>query len=200
MAKELPACEGQTEPLDKSIEVLHRSTRLIRNVKKLKNLHSGSFQTKEVDVCKELSEIPREFGAVPNKSVSLNLNGCERCRVVANELLHDVFANLVVNAIKHTGARADILINLKRVEENGQSYCRVSVEDNGPGIPDDNKDTIFNRGLMSTSKAKGMGIGLYLVKSLVDGYNGRVWVEDRVPGDHTKGARFVVMLPSADRP
>jgi signal transduction histidine kinase len=40
-------------------------------------------------------------------------------------------------------------------------------------------------------------LGLYLVKSLVEGNNGRVWVEDRVPGDHMKGARFVVMLPVA---
>jgi signal transduction histidine kinase len=45
---------------------------------------------------------------------------------------------------------------------------------------------------------KGSGPGLYLVKSLVEGYGGRVWVEDRVHGDHTKGARFVVMLPAAD--
>ena len=197
LARDVPACKGQTESLDKSIEVLHRSSRLIQNVKKLQNFRKGLFQTKEVDVCKVLSEIPREFGAVPNKSVSLNLNDCEHCRVVANELLHDVFANLVINAIKHTGACADIFIYLERVEENGQSYCRVSVEDNGPGIPDDNKGTIFNRALMSTSKAKGMGLGLYLVKSLVDGYNGRVWVEDRVQGDYTKGARFVVMLPAA---
>ena len=198
LARDIPACEGQTQSLDKSIEVLHRSTRLIQNVKKLKNLRKGSFQTKEVDVCKVLSEIQREFGAVPNKSVSLNLKGCEHCRVRANELLHDVYANLVINAIKHTGDHADIFINLERAEENGQSYCRVSVEDNGPGIPDDNKDTIFNRALRSTSKAKGMGLGLYFVKSLMDGYNGRVWVEDRVPGDHTKGARFVVMLPAVE--
>ena len=86
-----------------------------------------------------------------------------------------------------------------RVGENGQSYCRVSVEDNGPGIPDDNKGTIFNRALMSTSKAKGMGLGLYLVKSLVDGYNGRVWVEDRIAGDQTRYARFVVLLPALDK-
>jgi signal transduction histidine kinase len=41
-----------------------------------------------------------------------------------------------------------------------------------------------------------MGLGLYLVKSLVESYHGSVWVEDRVPGDHTKGSRFVVMLPA----
>jgi signal transduction histidine kinase len=40
-----------------------------------------------------------------------------------------------------------------------------------------------------------MGPGLYLVKSLVDSYGGRVWPEDRVRADHTKGAKFVVMLP-----
>ncbi|HMK45369.1 MAG TPA: hypothetical protein VK436_01960 [Methanocella sp.] len=38
-------------------------------------------------------------------------------------------------------------------------------------------------------------MGLYLVKSLVDSYRGRVWVEDRVIGDHTQGSRFVVLLP-----
>ena len=73
------------------------------------------------------------------------------------------------------------------------------VEDDGPGIPDDFKSRIFNRMLKGTDKAKGMGLGLYLVKSLVDSYGGRVWVEDRVPGDHTKGARFVVMLPAAEQ-
>lgn len=198
LARDMPACEGQTESLDKSIEVLHRSARLIQNVRKLQNLRKGSFETREIDVCKVLSDIQREFGAVPNKSVSLNLNGVEHCRVRANELLHDVFANLVINAIKHTGDHAEIFINLERVDENGQSYCRVSVEDNGPGIPDDYKSTIFNRIQKSTSKTKGIGIGLYLVKSLVESYGGRVWVEDREKGDHKKGARFVVMLPAVD--
>jgi signal transduction histidine kinase len=41
-----------------------------------------------------------------------------------------------------------------------------------------------------------MGLGLYIVKSLVGNYGGLVRVEDRVTGDHTKGARFVVLLPT----
>jgi signal transduction histidine kinase len=41
-----------------------------------------------------------------------------------------------------------------------------------------------------------MGLGLYLVKTLVDSFGGRVWVEDRVIGDYSKGARFVVVLPA----
>jgi len=48
------------------------------------------------------------------------------------------------------------------------------------------------------NKAKGMGFGLYPARSLVDSYGGRVRVEDRVPGDNTKGARFAVVLPAVD--
>ena len=156
------------------------------------------FLTDRIDIRNMLASVQREFGAVPGKKVTLNINCNEPCHVRANELLHDVFANLVSNAIKHTGDRADISINMDRVKENGHVYCRVSVEDNGPGIPEDFKGLIFNRVLKGTARAKGMGLGLYLVKSLMDSYGGKVWVEDRMKGDHTKGARFVVMLPAID--
>ncbi|OPY28772.1 MAG: sensory histidine kinase AtoS [Methanocella sp. PtaU1.Bin125] len=197
LARDLHPEAGQTELLNKPIEVLHRSTQLIHNVRKLQKLKEGVFRTQEVDLCQLLADVQREFGAVPHKAISLNLSGCEHCRVRANELLHDVFANLVNNAIKHTGDKADIVIDLDVVTENDDHVCRVTVEDNGPGIPDDFKLKIFNRMLKGSDKAKGMGLGLYLVKSLVDSYGGRVWAEDRVPGDYTQGARFVVMLPAA---
>jgi signal transduction histidine kinase len=44
-----------------------------------------------------------------------------------------------------------------------------------------------------------MGLGLYLVKSLIENYDDKIWVEDRVKGDYTKGARFVVMLPAVEK-
>ena len=188
---------GQQEFLKRPIEVLQRSTLLIKNVRKLQRLQEV-LQTTVVDVCLVLADIQREFGMPPNKAVTLNMNGHPHCHVRANELLQDVFANLVSNAIKHTGEHADITVDLDVIIEKGGRYCRVMVEDNGPGIPDDFKERIFNRLLRGTTQAKGMGLGLYLVKSLVDSYGGRVWVEDRVSGDYTKGARFVVMLPVAE--
>ncbi len=200
LARDMPACEGQTESLlDKPIEVLQRSARLIRNVRKLQKLKEDVLETQVVDTCQLLVDVQREFGGVPHKAITMNLNGCEQCLVHANELLHDVFANLLGNAIKHTGDWADINIGLDIVNDKGSRYCRVMVEDDGPGIADDFKRVIFNRVLKGMEKAKGMGLGLYLVKSLVESYGGRVWVEDRVPGDHTKGARFVVMLPAVEQ-
>ncbi|HEY3273679.1 MAG TPA: MEDS domain-containing protein [Methanocella sp.] len=196
LARDMSAGGNQEDVYDKPITVLQRSARLISNVRKLQKLREGSIQEHTVDVCRVLTEVHREYGTMPGKQIKLSLNGNEHYCVRANELLHDVVANLVGNAIKHTGDQAEISIDLENVTEDGDRYCRVSVEDNGPGIPDDFKMIIFNRMLKGTAQAKGMGLGLYLVKSLVESYNGKVWVEDRVPGDHTQGARFVVMLPA----
>jgi PAS domain S-box-containing protein len=198
LARGMPPGVQQEEMIEKPIEVLQRSTLLIKNVRKLQKLHEDAFQTELVDVRRVLVDVQREYGAVPGKTVTLNMNDYGYCHVSANDLLHDVFANLVGNAIKHTGKQANIVIDLDVVMSEGRRYCRVMVEDDGPGVPDDFKGKIFNRLLKGTSKAKGMGLGLYLVKTLVDSYGGRVWVEDRIQGDHSKGARFVVMLPSVE--
>ena len=198
LARDMSAGGDQGDPYEKPITVLQRSARLIGNVRKLQKLREGSILEQTVDVCRVLTDVHREYGTMPGKQIKLSLNGNEHCCIRANELLYDVVANLVGNAIKHTGDQAEISIDLENVKEDGNGYYRVAVEDNGPGIPDDFKIVIFNRMLKGTAQAKGMGLGLYLVKSLVESYNGRVWVEDRVPGDHTQGARFIVMLPVLD--
>jgi len=197
LAKDMPEGTRHAEFIDKSMEVLRRSTKLIGNVRKLQKLHDGVFYAGHVDVCKLLAAIQSEYKAVPGKTITLDLNGHDHCIVHDNELLYDVFSNLLNNAVKHTGNGEEIGIALDVIEDNGKSYCRVAVEDDGPGIPDDFKERVFNR--MQKGSAMGMGLGLYLVRSLVNSFGGRVWAEDRVRGDHTKGARFVVMLPAIEK-
>ncbi len=193
--------EGRGKFLDKPMEVLRRSNRLIQNVQKLQKLRDGVFRTGRVDLAVVLREVLSQYDRMHDKAIALDLKGGGPYTVMANELLHDVFANIVDNAIKHAnGDTPDIRISLDTVGDNGLRYHRVAVEDKGPGISDDLKDKVFNRMLRGTTRAKGMGLGLYLVKSLVDSYDSRVWVEDRVPGDHTKGARFIVMLPAVESP
>lgn len=86
------------------------------------------------------------------------MNEYEHCLIHVNDLLQDVFANLLGNAIKHTEDRADIVLDLYVLIENGDRFCRVIVEDNVPGIADDFKGTVFNRLLKSTDNAKGVGL------------------------------------------
>jgi len=196
LLRDMHADGTKNEFIDKPIEVLHRSARLIQNVRKLQKLHEGMLKNQEVDVINTLSYIQREFGSIPGKTITLNLNGYDHIYIRANELLDDVFENLVSNAVRHTDNPAEITIDADRVVEGNQRCYRIIIEDDGPGIPDSFKDMIFNR--MYKSSARGMGLGLYLVKSLVESYGGQVNVRDRIEGDHTKGAKFVVLLPSAE--
>ena len=69
------------------------------------------------------------------------------------------------------------------------------IEDTGPGITDEMKRLLTTRVCFSGSRFSGKGLGLCLVRMLVDDFHGQMRIEDRVPGRHELGARFVVMLP-----
>jgi sensor histidine kinase regulating citrate/malate metabolism len=61
------------------------------------------------------------------------------------------------------------------------------------------KGKLFTQPYCEDRKTISKGLGLCLVKALVDIFHGKVRVEDRIQGDHTKGARFVVILPAVDK-
>jgi len=108
--------------------------------------------------------------------------------VRANELLSSVFGNLLNNAVRHNdSSRPRVEVGVTESETG----VRVRVADNGPGIPDSRKSTVFGKGELGP-ESPGTGIGLYLVYTLVDQYGGDVWVEDNDP----EGAVFVVELPT----
>jgi PAS domain S-box-containing protein len=188
--------DDDREYIMKPYESLRRSSALIDNVRKLQKIAEGDMKDETIDLgdlLREVVDIYEMPDIVINKS-----RECEGpCYVKANQLLHDVFSNLLCNAIKHmSDSDGRISISLEAVVQDDRRSYRVSVEDNGPGVSDDMKEKIFNRLQRGETKTRGMGLGLYLVKSLVESYHGSVWVEDRVPGDHKKGSRFVVMLPA----
>ncbi|WP_050033159.1 PAS domain-containing protein [Halorubrum halophilum] len=110
--------------------------------------------------------------------------------VLADDLLESVFRNLLTNAVVHNNEDvAEIAVSARVVDD----AVRVSIADNGPGIEDKHKEQIFLEGEKGLESG-GTGIGLYLVKTLVDKYGGDVWVEDNEP----TGSVFVVELPLAD--
>ncbi len=186
---------GDEHFLRKPIENIKNSSMLIDNVRKLQRERSGEFKIKAIDLAETLSSVKDQYLNVPGREVKISLNAGCRCIVFANELLRDVFTNLVGNSIKHSSGALTVNIDLSCVKEEGCNYCRVAVEDNGPGIPDTMKALIFDRS-HTVKKLRGKGLGLYIVNTLVADFHGRVWAEDRVPGDYTKGARIVVMLPA----
>jgi len=76
------------------------------------------------------------------------------------------------------------------------AIVRVTVDDEGPGIPPDNLETIFNRFYTERPEeadfGKNSGLGLSIARRIVEGVGGRIWAENRPPPG---GARFVVEIP-----
>jgi PAS domain S-box-containing protein len=187
--------------LEKSMDALKNSTTLIENVRKLQKLEEGSLKYRKIDLCNILKEVKDDYSHIPGRSVTINFKLIPHGYVVANEFIKDVFSNLVGNAIKHSDPQKPLIIDigLEQMREKGKDYYKVIVEDNGPGVPDELKSKLFMRFQRGKTKASGKGLGLYLVRTLAADFHGKIWVEDRVPGDYTKGARFVVMLPVAEK-
>ncbi len=184
--------------IEKPLEIVGHSSKLIDNVKKLRKLEAGEVRSETMDLGKVLSEVKTEYQDTVGRDISIRYTPVTGYDLIANELLPDIFSNLVGNAIKHTTGPLSINIELSKVSLNGDQYYRVSVEDNGPGVPDGLKNKLFSEMKKDEHKALRRGIGLQLVKTLVQELNGKVWVEDRVKDDYSKGAKFIVMLPVAE--
>ncbi|HEY3273310.1 MAG TPA: PAS domain-containing sensor histidine kinase, partial [Methanocella sp.] len=184
--------------LEKPLDTLKNSAMLIENVRKLQKLGEGGLKYRDIDLCGILEQVIDDYSHIPGRNVTIHFQPLPACYIIANDLIKDVFANLIGNAIKHSDPQQPLAIEvgLEPVTKEGKKYYRVTVEDNGPGIPDDLKNRLFLRFQRGQEKAIGKGLGLYLVHTLVHDFRGTIWVEDRVPGDYTRGAKFVVLLPA----
>jgi signal transduction histidine kinase len=105
-------------------------------------------------------------------------------------MLQMAINNLLDNAIKYSGKEGKIEVEVKLA--NGE--ITILVKDDGKGIPDNEKTTIFNKfyrlGNLHTREAKGTGLGLYLTKKIVEQHNGRISVRNNDP----RGSIFEVKL------
>jgi signal transduction histidine kinase len=106
--------------------------------------------------------------------------------------------NLLRNAIEHTAEGG--LVRLSVVAEPSGDRVRFIVEDDGPGIPPDQRDRIFDRFQRvdgsRTRAAGGAGLGLAIVAAIAEAHGGRVWAA----ASHTGGARIELELPGYTRP
>jgi signal transduction histidine kinase len=130
-----------------------------------------------------------------NHGIFLSWKGPERPVTITADRgrLNQVFDNLIGNAMKFSPNGGTIQIGL--MEEDG--YVRVAITDQGIGVPPDKLDRIFERFYQVDGSARrrfgGTGIGLAIVKRIVDAHQGRIWVESEV----NKGSTFYFILPKA---
>ena len=109
----------------------------------------------------------------------------------ARDELHRLVLNLMENALRHTDPGTAVETTVER--NNGAVV--VSVEDDGPGIPSDLREKVFERFYRGTGDRSGSsGLGLSIVRAVAESHRGSVRLEEPLDG---RGARFVVRLPTA---
>jgi signal transduction histidine kinase len=171
---------------------------LIATVRKVQQSRTMALERTTIDLNEILQEAVINAQNKNMERVKISLTTVENARVVGSELLRDLFNNLIGNAIKHSTGPVTVDVDVRPVTFQNQEFYRIDVTDDGKGIPDALKDRLFNKGVRGGSKAPGQGLGLFLSQNIVAGAGGRIWVEDRIPGDHTKGTRFIVLLPMTE--
>ncbi len=168
-------------------DAIQRSSEILRNVATIRRLQQESDRLVPVNLDAVVKEETENF---PEASIRYD---SRRVDVLADGLLPVIFTNLLGNAVKVGGSDVEIVIRV--MERDGEVL--VSVEDTGPGVPDEMKEKLFHRFERGTRQGKGEGLGLFIVRALVERYGGKAWVEDRVPGHQEEGAAFKFTLKRA---
>ncbi len=166
---------------------VRRSIQIIQNVSTIRRLRSPDSALKPVDLD---ATIRFEIRQHPETTIRY----CDApVTVSADDLLPEIFGNLIGNSIKFGEPDVEITIRVEELD----GMVLVSIEDTGPGIPDPLKPALFSRFQKGKSKRSGKGLGLYIVRMLVERYGGSIRVEDRVPGRPGEGTAFRFTLRKA---
>jgi two-component system sensor histidine kinase KdpD len=194
-----------TQPNGELVEAIHeealRMTGIVTNLLDMARLQAGSLQLNQQWTLLE-------------ETVGAALRACKR--VLANHpvqvklpadlpllhldavLMERLFSNLFENAAKYTAPTTPLTIGAQRLDADGKSFVRVTVDDDGPGLPAGMEARVFEkftRGEKESAKP-GIGLGLAICRAIVEAHGGTIGALNRVSADgHVEGARFWFTLP-----
>jgi two-component system sensor histidine kinase KdpD len=170
--------DGDRDIARKLLTSVQKSVEIIGNVNTIRRLREQSPELRRMPLDPVIREETLRYS---DADIAYAGTGVE---VVADDLLSEVLTNLIGNSIKFGGH--DVRITIGVEERDGEVV--VSVADNGPGIPSEDKPHIFSRFRRGKTTKSGKGLGLYISRMLIERYGGTIWAEDRVPGKPEEGA------------
>ena len=175
---------------------------LVSNIRKLSEIEEMKESLSLIEVNNVLQHSIKELKRhYDDKQINIQVYGeNQKYKVVANEWLIDVFENIIYNAVEHNNNdKIELLIKVSKVRIDRIDYIKLEFIDNGIGIPDQIKKKVFQREVMKGKNISGRGLGLSLVRKIIERYKGRIWVEDRIKGDYSKGSNFILLIPTAEK-
>ena len=181
---------------------------LLNDLLDLAKLESGKMQYTMTtqDICTKVISVIHEFRPLlEENALCLEtdfqqtpwVTSFDACRI------SQVLRNLLTNAIKFSPENSTILITIEaeRGAENAPQTgsVLVSIRDHGPGIPEPELDTIFEKfvqGSRNSTNSAGTGLGLSISQQIITAHKGKIWAENHPEG----GARFFFTLPQSNTP
>ncbi|MFO8018634.1 MAG: HAMP domain-containing sensor histidine kinase [Promethearchaeia archaeon] len=191
--------EKSNEMMDIMKNQITKGSSLISRVRKLSKVEKEVKDKSLVDIEKILNEIIKHIHSrVREKKIIIEKEfDSITDKVMGGDLLLHAFENILLNGCVHNDSEPiKLWVILSEVQENGETFVKIEFKDNGIGVSDETKESIFERNYKKNRNMTGMGIGLSLVKKIVNGYGGQIQVENRVKGDYTQGSNFIVTLPT----
>lgn len=182
--------------------ISHRSRIILKSGRGRDNLQSIYLS----DISKEWLEINRKL----NPGIKINFQTkVKKGKIKANLLIKEVFNNLLSNSIKYKKKNQTLkieisLLQLKQQEKvpkpfiKSPNYYLIKFRDNGIGMSDKLKESLFRpfkRGGRGTKGVPGLGLGLAIVRSIIESYEGFIWVEDSKLGKSNSGVTFWIGIP-----
>jgi len=178
-----------------------RGSKLVSNVRKLSQLEEAKQNLEKIEI---LNVLKRTISIVKksyeDKNLAIRVDSVdENLFIKANDFLEDVFENILINGVRHNmNLIIEITVKISREQKKSINYIKIEFQDNGIGVADSMKKRIFKRAYNKEEIFFGMGLGLSLVRGIIETYNGKIWVEDKVKKDRAKGSNFVLLIPEVD--
>jgi len=194
------ANKNEAERFQNTLEIEgHRMSRLVDDLLSLAKADNSSFsmQFERLELDTLVLEAFEKFDVLANKKgicISVELPEGKIARCIGDRgRLEQVLSILLDNAINYTPQNGDIILVLAETK----THLEIRVADNGPGIPNNQKDQIWERFYRidtSRSERKHFGLGLAIAKEIITAHKGTIRIEDT---PETGGASFIITLPTA---
>jgi signal transduction histidine kinase len=157
----------------------------IHNILEVARVGTQREGVEAVDPAVVLNEVLKaRAGELERRQVKVTVDNGLPLVACHRAYLQQIFDNLISNAVKFSGDRPDPTLNIAAVRDGNQ--VQFSVTDNGIGIPLQQRERVFHPFVrLHPDVAQGSGIGLTIVKRIVELYGGRVWIEANDPAGST---------------
>ncbi len=191
--------EDQKSLLQEAYSTNDKVIELVRDLLDVAQIEEGKYLNRMA--LKDIEEVIKSLinsrkQEILNKKIHLKFENSEVPKIMLDtEKIKIAISNILDNALRYTQEGGEILIKLNKVEKE----IEIKVIDNGIGIPENEQARVFTKFYRGSNAIKreteGTGLGLYIVKNIIEAHGGRVWFKSK----ENKGTTFCIILPIKER-